>query len=72
MDFNDLGADSLFFEEFCGRHEEVVEEPPVVFVEVVEATDNVGVFKPAVAEPLTDVGPVFSLDVGVVVFEIGS
>ena len=49
-----------------------MEEPPGVFIEVVKSADDIRVFEPAVAEPLTDVGPVFVFDVGVVVFVIGS
>ena len=43
MFFDRLGADPFFSEQLHGRAEEVVKEPPGVFVEFIEQRDEVGV-----------------------------
>jgi hypothetical protein len=43
MVFDGFGADPLFGEEFHGRAEEVMEEPPFVFIELVEEGDDLRV-----------------------------
>ena len=70
--FDDFGADPLFGLKFYGRHEEVVEEAPFGFVEVVEEGDDSRIFEASVAEPLADMSPVFTFDVSIVVFVIGA
>ena len=49
-----------------------MEEPPLVRIEVIEERDNVRIIEALVAEPLTDVGPVFLFDVSVVIFVVGT
>lgn len=70
--FDGFGSDSFFGQEFDGRDEEVVVEPPLVFVKIVHHGNDLGVFEALVPEPLTDVGPVFSFDVSVVIFLVFS
>lgn len=41
--FEGFGADAFFVNEFYGRQEEVVKEPPFVAVEIVEEGDDLGV-----------------------------
>jgi hypothetical protein len=36
MSFDGFGADSFFGEEFHGRAEEVMKQPPFVFIQLVE------------------------------------
>ncbi len=43
MSFDRFGADPFFGEEFHRRAEEVMEESPFMFVELVEQGDNLGV-----------------------------
>ena len=43
MSFDGLGADPFFSEQLHGRAEEVMKEPPGVFVEFIEQGDQVGV-----------------------------
>ncbi len=43
MSFDRFGADPLFGEEFHRRAEEVMKEPPFMFVEFVEQGDNLRV-----------------------------
>ena len=43
MVFEGFRADSFFGEEFHGRAEEVMKEPPFVFIEVIKERDNVRV-----------------------------
>ena len=43
MFFDRLGADPFFSEQLHGRAEEVMKEPPGVFVESIEQRDQVGV-----------------------------
>jgi len=71
MVFDGFGADSFFRDEFYGRAEEVVEEPPFLGIEVVEGRHDVGIIQAIVADPLPYVRPVFLLDVGVVIFVVG-
>jgi hypothetical protein len=70
--FDGLGADALFGDEFCRGAEQVMEESPLMGVEVIEQGDGTGIIESLIAEPLTDMGPVFLFDVGVIVFVIGS
>jgi len=41
--FEGFGADAFFVHEFYGREEEVVKEPPLLAVEIVEQGDDLGV-----------------------------
>ena len=43
MVFEGFRADSFFGEEFHGRAEEVMKEPPLVAIEVIEEGDDAGV-----------------------------
>jgi hypothetical protein len=43
MVFEGFRADSFFGEEFHRGAEEVMQEPPLVFIEVIEERDNVGI-----------------------------
>jgi hypothetical protein len=43
MSFDRFGADPFFREKFHGRAEEVMKQPPFVFVEFVEQGDYLGV-----------------------------
>jgi len=43
MVFEGFRADPFFGEKFHGRAEEVVQEPPLVAIEVIEERDNVGI-----------------------------
>ena len=43
MLFDGFGTDPFFGEEFHGRAEEVMEQPPFMFVELVEQGDNLGI-----------------------------
>ena len=70
--FVGFGADSFFGEEFDGRAEEVLKESIFVAVQVIEERDDLGVIQSFVSEPLTDVGPVFLFDVGVVFAVVGA
>lgn len=70
--FDSFGSNAFFGQEFDGGDEEVVVEPPLVFVKVVHHGNDLGIFEALVPEPLTDVGPVFPFDVGVVVFLVFS
>ena len=49
-----------------------MKEPPLLTIEVIEERDHLGIIESLVAEPLTDVGPVFLFDMSVVVFVVGS
>ena len=70
--FVGFGADSFFGEEFDGGAEEVVEESPLLAVQVIEEGDDLGVIESLVAEPLADMGPVFLFDVGVIFVVVGA
>jgi len=70
--FVGFGADSFFGEEFDGGAEEVVEESPLLAVQVIEEGDDLGVIESFVSEPLADMGPVFLFDVGVVFVVVGA
>ena len=72
MAFDGFRSDSFFGQEFDGRDEEVVVEPPLTFIKVVHHGNDLGIFEAPIAKPLTDVGPVFPFDVGVVVFLVFS
>ena len=39
--FESFGADPFFGEKFHGRAEEVMKEPPLVTIEVIEERDNI-------------------------------
>jgi len=70
--FESFRADSFFGEEFHGGAEEVMKEPPLMTIEVIKERDDLGIIEALVAEPLTDMGPVFLFDMSVVVFVVGS
>ncbi len=67
MVFDDFGADAFFGLEFSGRHEEVVEEAPLILIEVVEKANDQRIFEAAVAEPLADMSPIFAFDMRVII-----
>jgi hypothetical protein len=72
MVFDGFRADSFFGEEFHGGEEEVMKESPFKGIEVIEERDDFGIIEALVAEPLADMGPVFLLDMGIIVFMIGA
>ena len=72
VDFDDFRAETGFVQELGGRQEKVVEEPPLSRVEIVEELDQLGILEALVTQPLTDMGPVLLLDMGVVVLFVGS
>jgi len=72
MVFDGFGADPFFGEEFHGGKEEVMKESPFMGIEVIEERDDVGIVEALVAEPLADMGPVFLLNMGIIVFMIGA
>ena len=43
MLFDGFGTDPFFGKEFHGRAEEVMKQPPLMFVELVEQGDDLGV-----------------------------
>jgi hypothetical protein len=43
MSFDGFGADPFFGEEFHGRAEEVMKEPPFMFIEFIEQGDHLRV-----------------------------
>ena len=49
-----------------------MKESPLLGIEIVEEGDHTGVIESFIAEPLTDMGPVFLFDMGVIVLVIGS
>ncbi len=53
--------------ELSGGKEEVVEEPPLGGVELVEELDQPRIFEALIAQPLADMSPVFLFDMSVVV-----
>lgn len=67
-----LGSHSFFGNELEGGAEEVVKEPPLGCVELVEQGNHVGMVQAVIANPLSYVGPVFLLDMGIVILVIGS
>lgn len=48
-----------------------MKEPPLGGVEVIEEADHLWPIEPVIAQPLADMGPVFPLDMGIVVLVIG-
>ena len=62
----------MFGDEFCRGAEEVMKESPLLGIEMIEEGDHPGVIESFIAEPLTDMGPVFLFDMGVIVLVIGS
>ena len=70
--FEGFRADAFFFEEFGGGAEEVMEESPLVSIEVVEERDDSGVIEALISEPLADVCPVLLFDMGVIIFVIST
>ena len=70
VSFDDFGSEALFLFEFLGGAEEVVVGTPRVFVEVVDAVDQLWMFEPLVTEKLAHVRPIFLFDVRVIVFVI--
>jgi hypothetical protein len=49
-----------------------MKESPLLGIEIIEEGDHPGVIESFIAEPLTDMGPVFLFDMGVIVLVIGS
>ena len=43
MSFDGFGADPLFGDEFYRRAEEVMEESPLLGIEVIEGSDDIGI-----------------------------
>ena len=64
---NNAGGYALFVDEFDRGQIEIEVERPFIGVELVEEIDHGRVCKPVVSELLSDVGPVFAFDVGIVV-----
>lgn len=72
MDLDDFGTHSFFLLELHGGKEEVVEEPPLLGIEVVEGLQDGRVVKAQITQPLADMSPVFLFDVGIVIFSVGA
>jgi hypothetical protein len=66
--FDNLGTDTLLFLELHRREEEVDQEGVFVAVEIVHEGNDLRVIEALVAEVLTDMGPIASLDMRVVIF----
>ena len=49
-----------------------MKESPLLAIEIIEQGDHTGLIESFIAEPLTDMGPVFLFDMGVIVLVIGS
>jgi len=49
-----------------------MKESPFLGIEIIEQGDHTGIIESFIAEPLTDMGPVFLFDMGVIVLVIGS
>ena len=49
-----------------------MKESPLLGIEIIEEGDHTGVIESFIAEPLTDMGPVFLFHMGVVILVIGS
>ena len=72
MVFNGFGTDPFLRDELHGGAEEIMKEPPLFGIEVVEERDDSGVIEALIAEPLADVGPVLLFDMGVIIFVISA
>lgn len=70
--FDGFGARALFVDELDRGEEEVEQESPLGGIELVELSNKVLLIKAFVTKVLSDVSPVFSLDVGVVIFLVFS
>jgi hypothetical protein len=70
--FDNLSADAAFSKKFYRGEKEVVEEPPLRGVESIEEVDKLRFVEALIAEPLTDMGPVFLLDVSVIILVVGA
>jgi hypothetical protein len=64
----ELGVDPDFLDELHGGQKEVLQNPSLVLVEIVDGIESLWGIIAQVAQDFTDVSPVFLLDVGVVVF----
>jgi hypothetical protein len=49
-----------------------MKESPLMGIEIIEQWDHTGVIESFIAEPLTDMGPVFLFHMGVIILVIGS
>ena len=72
MFFDDFRTDTFFGLKFDGRQEEVLKEPPFIFVKIIKQMNDFWIFKSSVTEPLANVRPVFAFNVSVIVFVIRS
>jgi hypothetical protein len=70
-DFSIAAADAKFGLEFQGRTEVVLMERPLVGMEVVNEWGCLRIFDTVIAEHMSGLGPVFLLDMGVIVFLVG-
>ena len=68
--FDDFGFDAQLGDELNRREEEVHEETPLMSVELVESGGDARIVEAIIAQVLADDGPVFSFDMGVIVFLI--
>ena len=72
MVFNGFGTDPFLRDELHGRAEEIMKEPPLFGIEVIEERDDPGIIEALIAEPLADVCPVLLFDMGVIIFVIST
>ena len=70
MSFDGLGADAQFALKLHGGEKEVEEQSPLGSVEIVHVVHRTLLFQALVSEILSDVCPILSFDVCVVVFVI--
>jgi len=72
MVFNGFGTDPFLRDELHGRAEEIMKEPPLFGIEVIEERDDPGIIEALISEPLADVCPVLLFDMGVIIFVIST
>jgi len=72
MVFNGFGTDPFLRDELHGRAEEIMKEPPLFGIEVIEEGDDPGIIEALIAEPLADVCPVLLFDMGVIIFVVST
>jgi hypothetical protein len=68
--FQGFGPYPLFCDQFYRWAEEVVKQPPFRAIELIEERHSFGTIKPFISQPLPYMGPVFLLDVGVVILVV--
>jgi hypothetical protein len=66
------GKHPLFADQFHVRAEKVLIRTPLVPIEIIDQSDQLGVFQSVPTQEVPHMRPVLLLDVGVVVFVIGS